>query len=233
MGAPTLNAGLINARAKSEVPKSKAAAASNKPRSAKKNRTVAKISEQTVRRSRRAGSRGQKSEGRKRTECQTPNAEIDAHCQRFTSGRPCACDPQSPPISQQVEQHLVRRPRQHGVNFAPNLKKGVQRMEIKRVGSQPSGILLRWATAGQEGPASEKKWQVTRDECRANDLVTQWKLSEVDHTLRAKDHPIGLPAQFALIRCSRHPNRHLFGTQTSRLSRVPAPPGTPIPSVRR
>src|SRR5205823_11080360 len=42
MGAPTLNAGLINARAKSEVPKSKAAAASNKPRSAKKNRTVAK-----------------------------------------------------------------------------------------------------------------------------------------------------------------------------------------------
>src|SRR5205809_2246476 len=106
-------------------------------------------------------------------------------------------------------------------------------MEIKRVGSQPSGILLRWATAGQEGPASEKKWQVTRDECRANDLVTQWKLSEVDHTLRAKDHPIGLPAQFALIRCSRHPNRHVFVAQVSRSSRVPVPPGIRIHSVRR
>src|SRR5438067_2797053 len=138
MGAPTLNAGLINARAKSEDPKGKAAAASNKPRRAKKDRTVAKISEETVRRDRRAGSRGQKSEGRKRTECQTPNAEIDAHCQRCTSGRPCAGDPQSPPISQQVEQHLVRRPRQYGVSFAPNSKKGVQRREITRVAAEPT-----------------------------------------------------------------------------------------------
>src|SRR5205823_14554945 len=48
-----------------------------------------------------------------------------------------------------------------------------------------------------------------------------------------KDQPIGSPARFALIRCSRHPNRLAFVAQASPSSRVLALPGIQIHSVRR
>src|SRR6266487_5521555 len=61
----------------------------------------------------------------------------------------------------------------------------------------------------------------------------EWKLENVDHSPRTKGQPTGLRVAFELTLYSKHLIRHAWPVQASRSSRVPAPPGIHIHSVRR
>ena len=82
-------------------------------------------------------------------------------------------------------------------------------------------------------PALSGRRRVNRGPTKQTQEIRRWKLRELIRSRRAKVRRSGSQVQFESSRCLKLPNRHVRVARASHSSRVHAPPGIRIRSVRR
>ncbi len=104
----------------------------------------------------------------------------------------------------------------HVVIAGRDERKGRQAAEAIRVGSRKATFL------SLDVSSSDSQWREYKI----------WKSKELAHSLLAKDRQSILPALYALLLFSRHPNRRVFVSQVSRSNLALGQHGIPIRWVR-